>query len=66
MNKNYSLIAIALCLSPIDAHAYLDPGTGSLIAQAVIGAVAGAFMFMKLYWGKIKSFFSKNKSEDSE
>lgn len=40
------------------AFAYLDPGSGSLILQILIGAVAGAFFAVKAYWIKIKSFFS--------
>jgi len=39
------------------AQAYLDPGTGSMILQAVIGAVAGALIVIKLYWYKLTSFF---------
>jgi len=36
------------------AHAYLDPGTGSMIIQVVIGTVAALFLTVKLYWQKIK------------
>ncbi|WP_303976105.1 hypothetical protein [Dongia mobilis] len=39
------------------AQAYLDPGTGSIILQAVIGAVTGALIVIKLYWYKLKQFF---------
>jgi len=38
------------------AHAYLDPGTGSMIIQLVIGSVAALFFTIKLYWQKIKQF----------
>ena len=43
------------------AQAYLDPGTGSMILQGIIGAVAGALVALRIYWGKIK-FFSSEKS----
>ena len=39
------------------AQAYLDPGTSRMILQAVIGAVAGALVVIKLYWYKLTSFF---------
>ena len=39
------------------AHAYLDPGTGSIILQALLGGLAGVLIAGKLYWSKIKSFF---------
>ena len=41
------------------AYAYLDPGTGSMLLQALIGAVAGAWIVLRLYWDKIKGFFSR-------
>lgn len=49
------------------AHAYLDPGTGSLLIQILIGSVLGATYFIKLYWKKIKVYlsthFAKKTSE---
>lgn len=42
---------------PVQAHAYLDPGTGSFILQMVIAAIAGAAFTIKLYWQKLKLFF---------
>ena len=32
------------------AHAYLDPGTGSMIMQVLLGGVAGLALAGKLYW----------------
>ena len=43
------------------AHAYLDPGTGSIILQAIVGSIAGAFVVIKIYWYRIKNFF-KNQT----
>ena len=37
--------------------AYLDPGTGSIIIQAVVGGVLGGMLVIKLFWKKIVSFF---------
>lgn len=34
--------------------AYIDPGSGSFILQALIAAVAGAAVAVNAYWGKIK------------
>jgi hypothetical protein len=34
-------------------HAYLDPGTGSMILQLLLGGVAGALVVGKLYWQKL-------------
>ena len=35
------------------AHAYLDPGTGSIILQVLLGGVAGLALACKLYWQKL-------------
>ena len=36
--------------------AYLDPGTGSLFLQLLLGGIAGLVVILKLYWHKILSF----------
>lgn len=41
---------------------YIDPGTGSLILQMIIGGIIASTLFLKRGWKKIVSFFSKNKS----
>ncbi len=48
--------------------AYLDPGTGSLILQALIAALAGAVVVITSYWQKIRTFFrrSSRNSEPSD
>jgi len=47
----------------VPVFAYLDPGTGSFIIQMIIGAVVAAGAFIKIYWRKIKAYFTKE--EDS-
>ncbi len=43
---------------------YLDPGSGSIIFQAVIGALIGVGLTLKIYWYKIKEkLFSKISKE---
>jgi len=42
---------------------YLDPGSGSMIFQAIIGALVGVGIALKIYWDKVKfklsSLFSR-------
>ena len=38
-------------------HAYLDPGTGSIVIQAVIAGIVGALSIGRLYWHKLRSMF---------
>ena len=51
------VIAVLLFLIPINAHAYLDPGTGSFVVQLIIAAIAGVSFSLKIYWHKIKTKF---------
>lgn len=48
-----------------EAKAYLDPGTGSMIIQIVIGSVLAVGYTVKVYWKKLKSFFRKKDHEGS-
>ncbi len=41
------------------AYAYLDPGTGSMLVQMLLGGVAGGLVIGKLYWARIKAFFGR-------
>lgn len=42
-----------------DVYAYLDPGTGSLVIQVIIGALVGLGITLKIYWYKLKEKFSR-------
>lgn len=50
---------LAALLVPIasPAQAYLDPGTGSMILQIILGGVAGLLVAGKLYWARLKEIF---------
>ena len=39
-----------------NAYAYLDPGTGSMMLQAMIGVIASGMFFIRLYWDKFRAF----------
>lgn len=45
------------------ANAYIDPGSGSIILQAIIGALAAGGLTIKIYWNKFKNFFKKKKKD---
>ena len=50
----------------VPAHAYIDPGTGSLIVQGVIGAIAAASITAKLWWHKLKVLFMKSSTASKD
>ena len=54
-------MGIFLGLTFSDAYAYIEPATGSIIVQAIIGALVGVGITLKIYWFKLKEkFFSKS------
>ena len=62
---------IAIFLIVTNAYAYLDPGSGSFILQAIIGFLADLSASFIYYWTKVKNFFLKlfkknNNDEKSE
>ena len=61
-------VAAAVAFQPLLAEpalAYLDPGTGSLMIQMAIGAVAAAGAAVSVYWQKLRSFFSRSSPESA-
>lgn len=38
-----------------NAFAYIDPGSGSIVLQLILGGVAGALVVVKMYWQKLKA-----------
>ena len=50
-------LACILVLIPCDAFAYIDPGTGSMILQLLLGGIAGTLVVGKLYWHKLLAMF---------
>lgn len=61
MLKKISCIFIIIAIYPSTAFAYLDPGTGSIILQVLIGAIAAIVATTKLYWQKLLNFFRVKK-----
>ena len=63
----YSLFIAGLFLiTTQEAQAYLDPGSGSLLFQLLVGGVLSGLFAIKLYYKKIKSFFNKKNIDDHE
>jgi len=63
----FSLFLLISTLFIADAYAYIDPGSGSLIIQVIIGALIGVGFTVKMYWEKIKfklSGLSQNKKDE--
>ena len=59
--KAVNILIVILCYSA-PSHAYLDPGTGSLMLQLLLGGIAGLVVAGKLFWTRILAFFGLTKS----
>ena len=58
-------LIFTLLLSP-NAHAYLDPGSGSYMLQILLGTLVAGFFAIKQYWHRLRYFFKERfrKKED--
>jgi hypothetical protein len=52
-------------LIPRAVPAYIDPGSGSLIIQLVLGGLAGLWVMLKLYGKRLLSKLRKKKDESA-
>lgn len=59
-----SLILLFVGL-PLRCHAYIDPGTGSVILQGTLATIAVALGAAKLYWYRIKEFLGMNSKREA-
>lgn len=60
MNLSKSMILSMIVLNGIifhDAYAYIDPGSGSVVIQMLIGALVGVGIAVKVFWVKLKYKF---------
>jgi hypothetical protein len=46
---NAALITTIVAMVPTEAHAYLDPGTGSMVLQVIVAGILGAMFTFKSY-----------------
>ena len=60
------LLTIILLLATPPAWAYLDPGTGSMLLQVILGGIAAIGVALKLFWHKIRVALGFGKSSNSE
>ena len=66
MRMLVTAVTILAAVFPMQAMAYIDPGSGSAIMSAIVGFFVATAMLVKTYWYKIKSFFAGSKLPESE
>ena len=60
----FIIIFMVVTISPI--FAYLDPGTGSMIVSAIIGAVATLAFVFKGFFFKLTGKFGRKKDDQKD
>ncbi len=68
MKKYFLFTIILFFFLNSKAYAYLDPGSGSMILQAILGFIAASLATISFYWTKVKTFLIKllKKKKKSE
>jgi hypothetical protein len=46
--------------------AYVDPGAGSFLLQALVAAMAGIVVAVNAYWRRIRSFLGLGRDDDGD
>jgi hypothetical protein len=65
--KSFSAIGATLALvllSEARVDAYLDPGSGSMLVQLLLGGVAGAAVILKLGWQRLRGLFGTSADKE--
>jgi hypothetical protein len=44
--------------------AYLDPGSGSVILQAIVGGTAALAVTFRLWWGRLTGIFRRKRPDE--
>jgi Na+/proline symporter len=54
-------VLVAAALAPTRAAAYLNPDTGSMLLQALLGGFAGLAVLVRLFWSRITAFLGRRR-----
>lgn len=64
---SFAASAVALLLlGPTSAFAYMDPGSGSMMLQLLLGGVGGAAVVLRLYWHRLRAFFGRGPAAETQ
>lgn len=62
----YWLPAILFVTAAEPLQAYLDPGTGSMLLQVILGGIAAIGVALKLFWHRIRIAIGLSKKPAAE
>ena len=58
------LAGVLVLAFPVNAWAYLDPGTGSYLFQLAVAGLFAGLMTLKIYFERIKNWFRARGASD--
>jgi len=65
--REFTIVIYCLLITyETPAHAYLDPGTGSILIQGLIASIAAAGVVLRTYWHQLVRFFGTDKDKDDD
>ena len=61
------ILSVLFCLLMAgNAHAYLDPGTGSMILQSLLAAFVVAGSAVGIFWQRINDIFTRSNKDETD
>jgi hypothetical protein len=67
MNLQIAILLNIYCSSLVlSILGYIDPGTGSIIIQAIVAAVVGIGIALRLFWHRILKFLGIRKTTKTD
>lgn len=66
MSISFKPVSVLIILAmPTQAYAYLDPNSGSILLQVLLGGLAGLALSFRMFWENIKAFFSFRRKKET-
>ena len=62
---SFTFVVICMIITT-DSHAYIDPGSGALIWQALLAVFVGASFYMRSIIRRVKQWVSPKKNDENE
>ena len=61
-----TVVLLVVLMAEARVDAYLDPGSGSMLVQLLLGGVAGAAVIIKLGWERFRGMFRSSRARERE
>lgn len=62
----FAFAFLVLAGATLPAYGYLDPASGSMLLQLLLGGIAGVAVFLKLFWGRLLRGLGLRKDADDQ